>query len=139
MKRTAYGIAALAALLLMAMLPAYAQQTTARVNIPFAFTVDDVLMPAGEYLIASPSEKVISIQRVGGPEVKLAITNNGPAAKSDGRAKLIFHKYGSLYFMASAWMPNADHNHEFFASASEIEVARTTPQKTYELAMNTAK
>ena len=50
MKHTAHMIAALAALLLMALVPAYAQKTSATANIPFAFTVDDVRMPAGEYL-----------------------------------------------------------------------------------------
>ena len=139
MKHTAHMTLAAVALVLLSLVPAYAQKTSATVNIPFAFTFDDVRMPAGEYLITAPSEKVISIQRVGGPEVKVTVTNNGPATKSDRGAKLVFHKYGSLYFVASAWMPNSDHNHEFFASASEIEVARTTPQKSYELAMNVAK
>jgi len=37
MKRTAYMITALAAVLLLAMVPASAQQTSARVNIPFWF------------------------------------------------------------------------------------------------------
>jgi hypothetical protein len=139
MKRTTYMIAALAVMLLMAMVPAYAQQTSAKVNIPFAFTVDDVRMPAGEYLITNPSEKVISIQRVGGPEVKATITNNGSPVKWDGRPKLVFRRYGSLYFVAVAWMPNSDQPHEFFTSATEIQVARNTKQQTYELAMNVTK
>jgi hypothetical protein len=139
MKRTAYMIAALAALLLMALVPANAQKTSATVNIPFAFTVEDVRMPAGEYLITSPSEKVISIQRVGGTEAKVTLTTSGSATRKSGPAKLVFHRYGNAYFVAVAWMPKSDHGQEFFASASEIEVARTTPQKTYELAMNVAK
>ena len=139
MKRTAYMITALAALLLMAMVPAYAQKTSATVNIPFNFTVDDVRMPAGEYQITSPSEKVVSIQRVGGSDVKVTLTASGSAARTTGPAKLVFHKYGNAYFVAAAWMPNSDHAQEFFTSASEVEVARTTPQKTYELAMNVTK
>ena len=139
MKRTGYMVLAAVALVLMALVPAYAQKTSATVNIPFAFTVDDVRMPAGEYLITSPSEKVISIQRVGGPEVKATITNNGSSTKSDGRAKLVFHKYGNAYFLAAAWMPNSDHAREFFASANEIQVARNGGQDVVELALLTAK
>jgi hypothetical protein len=139
MKRTAYMITALAALMLMALVPAYAQKTSATVNIPFNFTVDDVRMPAGEYLITAPSEKVISIQRVGGPEVKATITNSSGPVKWNGRAKLVFRRYNTLYFVASAWLPNLDHGHEFFTSATEIEVARNTTQQTVELAMNIAK
>ena len=119
MKRTAYMIAAFAALLLMALVPGNAQKTSATVNIPFAFTVDDVRMPAGEYLITSPSEK--------------------SAARTTGPAKLVFHKYDNAYFVAAAWMPNSDHAQEFFTSASEIEVARTTHKQTYKLAMDVKK
>ena len=139
MKRTAYMITALVALLLLALVPAYAQQASARVNIPFGFTVDDVRMPAGEYLITAPSEKVISIQRIGGAEVKATITNSSAPAKWNGRPKLVFRRYNTLYFVASAWMPNSDHGHEFFTSATEIEVARNTTQQSVELAMNIAK
>jgi hypothetical protein len=96
-------------------------------------------MPAGEYLISSPSEKVVSIQRVGGPEVKVTVTNLSAATRSDGRAKLVFHKYGNAYFVAAAWMPNSDHAREFFASANEIQVARNGGQDVVELALLAAK
>lgn len=139
MKRTAYMTLAAVALVLMSLAPAYAQKTAATVNIPFNFTVDDVRMPAGEYLITSPSEKVISIHRVGGPDVKVTVTTSGSATRTHGPAKLAFHRYGNAYFVAVAWMPNSDHAQEFFTSASEIEVARNTPQQTYELAMNVKK
>ena len=140
MKRNGYMVLTVAALVLMSLVPAYAQlKTSATVNIPFTFTVDEIRMPSGEYLIASPSEKVISIQRVGGTEVKVTLTTTGSAARQTGPAKLVFHKYGNAYFVAAAWMPKSDHPQEFFTSASEIEVARTTPQKSYELAMNAAK
>src|SRR5271165_2553179 len=139
MKRTVTMSLAAVALALLSLVPAYAQKTAATVNIPFTFTVDDVRMPAGEYLITSPSEKVICIQRVGGPEVKVTVTNVGAASKSDGRPKLVFHKYGNAYFVASAWMPNSDHAREFFASANEIQVARNGGQDVVELALLTAK
>jgi hypothetical protein len=135
MNRTAYMIAALAALLLMALVPAYAQKTSAMVNIPFAFTVDDVRMPAGEYRITSPSEKVISIQRVGGSEVKVTLIASGSAARTTGPARLVFHRYGNAYFVAAAWMPNSYHALEFFASANEIQVARNGGQDVVELAL----
>jgi hypothetical protein len=139
MKRRACIITTLAAVLLLAMVPAYAQQTSARVNIPFGFTVDDVRMPAGEYLITAPSEKIISIQRVGGPEVKATIIKTTGPVRWNGRPKLVFRHYGSLYFVAAAWMPISDNGREFFTSATEIEVARNTTQQTVELAMNIAK
>ena len=123
------------ALVLLALATANAQKTSATVNIPFAFTVDDVRMPAGDYIISSPSERVVTIQVAGGILAKTALTNNGSSAKSDGRAKLVFHKYGNAYFLAAAWLPNSDHAREFYASTSEIQLARNGGQDVVELTL----
>jgi hypothetical protein len=135
MKYTACKTLFTLALVLLALAPAYAQKTSANVNIPFTFTVDDVRMPAGEYIISSPSEHAVTIQAAGGILAKTTLTNNGSSVKSDGRAKLVFHKYGNAYFLVAAWMPNSDHAREFFASASEIQVARNGGQDVVELAL----
>ena len=91
MKNTVRMTVITLALVVMALSPAYAQKTSATVNIPFTFTVDDVRMPAGEYTISSPSERVVTLQHMGGLEAKTTMTNNGSFTKSDGRAKLVFH------------------------------------------------
>jgi hypothetical protein len=135
MKNTACKTLIALALVLLVLAPAYAQKTSATVNIPFTFTVDNVPMPAGEYIISSPSERVVTLQHVGGPEAKATMTNNGSSTNSDGRAKLVFHKYGNAYFLAAAWLPNSDHAREFYASANEIQVARNGGQDVVELAL----
>jgi len=135
MKNTVCKTLITLALVLLALAPAYAQKISATVNIPFSFTVDDVRMPAGEYIISSPSERVVNLQHVGGPEAKATLTNNGSSTKSNGRAKLVFHKYGNAYFIAAAWLPNSDHAREFYASASEIQVARNGGQDVVVLAL----
>ena len=122
-------------LVLIALVPAYAQKTSATVNIPFSFTVDGVRLPAGEYIVSSPSERVVNLQHVGGPEAKATMTNDGSSTNSDRRAKLVFHKYGNAYFLAAAWLPNSDHAREFYASANEIQVARYGGQDVAELAL----
>ena len=123
------------ALVLLALAPAYAQKTSATVNIPFSFTVDDVALPPGEYVISSPSERVVTVQHLGGREAKTAMTDNGSSTTSDGISKLVFHKYGNAYFLTAAWLPNSDHAHEFLASAKEIQVARSGRQDVVELAL----
>ena len=135
MKRTAYTTLATMVLILISLVPAYAQKAAATANVPFTFTVDDVRMPAGEYLISSPSERVITIQRIGGSEAKATLTNEGSAVGSSSQPELVFHKYGNAYFLAAARMPNADHAREFFASANEIQVARSGGQDVIELAL----
>ncbi len=125
MKNTACKTLIALALVLLALSPAYAQKSSATVNIPFTFSVDDVRLPAGEYIISSPSERVVTIQHVGGPEAKTTMTNNGSATKSDGRAKLVFHKYGNAYFLAAAWMPNSDHARPLLPSAPQLTATAT--------------
>jgi len=139
MKNTARTTVITLALVVMALSTAYAQKTTATVNIPFTFTVDDARMPAGEYIISSASERVVTLQLVGGHQAKTTMTNNGSSTKSNGRAKLVFHKYGNAYFLAAAWLPNSDHAREFFASPNEIQVARNGGQDVVELALLAAK
>ncbi|HEX8801426.1 MAG TPA: hypothetical protein VF772_22575 [Terriglobales bacterium] len=116
-------------LILIALVPAYA----VTVNIPFSFTVDDVRMPAGEYVISSPTEHVVIIRHVGGPETKATIANNGSTTDSDGRAKLVFHRYGNAYFLAAAWLPNSAHAREFYTPANETQLARNSGQDVVEL------
>src|SRR6516162_6176185 len=135
MKRTACMTLITLTLALMALATANAQKTSATVNIPFSFTVDDVRMPSGEYTISSSSERVVNLQHVGGPEAKATMTNNGSSTKSDGRAKLVFHKYGNAYFLSAAWLPNSDHAREFYASTNEIQIARGGGQDVVELSL----
>jgi len=139
MKNTARTTLITVALLGIALSTAYAQKSTATVNIPFTFTVDDARMPAGEYIISSTSERVVTLQHLGGPEAKTTMTDNGSSTKSDGRAKLVFHKYGNAYFLAAAWLPNSDHAREFYASSNEIQVARNGGQDVVELALMAKK
>jgi hypothetical protein len=122
-------------LVLIALVPAHA----VTVNIPFSFTVDDVRMPAGEYVISSPTESVVIIRHVGGPETKATITNYGSSTNSDGRSKLVFHKYGNVYFLAAAWLPNSAHARKFFTLAREIQLARNSVQDVVELALSAKK
>ena len=122
-------------LILIALVPANAQKTSATVNIPFSFTVDDVRLPAGEYVISSLTECLVIIRHVGGPEAKATITNYGSLTNSDGRSKLVFHKYGNAYFLAVAWLPNSAHAREFFTSAREIQLARNSTEDVVELAL----
>ena len=118
-------------LVLITLVPAYA----VTVNIPFSFAVGDVRMPAGEYVISSPTESLVIIRHVGGPETKATITHYGPLTNSDGRSKLVFHKYGNAYFLAVAWLPNLAQAREFYPSANEIQVARYGGQDVVELAL----
>jgi hypothetical protein len=122
-------------LVLLALVPAYAQQTSMTVTIPVAFTVERTVLPAGDYVVTHPSGKAIALRHVGGPETLVALTNYTAIPQTPQTPRLIFHRYGSRYFLAQAWMPNSDHGYEFFASAREIQLARHGGQDVVELAL----
>src|SRR5215469_4895643 len=105
------------------------------VTIPVAFTVEQTVLPAGDYVVTHPSAKAIALKRVGGPETLIALTNYTATSHVLQTPRLIFHRYGSQYFLAQAWMPNSDQGYEFYASAREIQVARNGGQDVVELAV----
>jgi len=138
MKNTACKTLIILSLVLIALVPAYAQQTSMTVTIPVAFTVEQTVLPAGDYVVTHPSEKAIALRHVGGPETLIALTNYTAytaTSHSLQTPRLIFHRYGSQYFLAQAWMPNSDQEYEFYASAREIQVARNGGQDVVELAV----
>jgi hypothetical protein len=58
------------------------------------------------------------------------------ASRTDGVfGLLVFHRYGTAYFLSAAWLPNSDHAREFYASSNEIQVARNGGQDVVELAL----
>jgi hypothetical protein len=76
----------------------FAQEPSAKANIPFNFTVGDKSMPAGEYTISLTSEHVVKIQSADKLQVDLAIASKSyqePGAKG----QLVFDKVGDYYFL----------------------------------------
>ena len=135
MKSTACKTLITLSLVLIALVPAYAQQTSMTVTIPVAFTVEQTVLPAGIYVVTHPSPKAIALKRVSGPETLIALTNYTAASHTRQTPRLIFHRYGTQYFLARAWMPNSDQGYEFFASARETHLARIGGQDVVELAV----
>jgi hypothetical protein len=73
-------------------------QSAARANVPFAFKVGTTQMPAGIYAIQSNhGSNVVMVRNVQTGTSALAMgRQESPSKKTD---KLIFHRYGSQYFL----------------------------------------
>ena len=79
---------------------AFAQQA----NIPFAFSVSNRTLPAGEYRIASNSMQSIVIRDVDhGTAVLSTITAQELAPATS--CSLVFHRYGDRYFLSQVLCP----------------------------------
>ena len=96
---------ALSFLVSLAALPAAAKSVDGmRAQVPFDFHIGERLVRAGDYIVTSltADEQVLRIRS--GKEIATTITNSGQEhSKGEGRARLVFHKYGDQYFLASVW------------------------------------
>jgi hypothetical protein len=86
----------------------YAQEA-AVANIPFAFTVLDKTVPAGQYVIQSAGTSrsgLVKFRNVATGHAVAVLAPSSAASyttKDKVDAKLIFHRYGDRYFFSEIW------------------------------------
>ena len=105
-KRMCVGALALSFLVsLAAALPAAAKSVDGmRAQVPFDFHVGDRLVRAGDYTVKSLTADEQTIRLSSGKEIAITATNSGKErGNGEGRARLVFHKYGDQYFLAAVW------------------------------------
>src|ERR1700733_5679130 len=74
-----------------------AQEHMVKANIPFDFTVNNKVLPAGTYTISSLSPNAVEVRNMNGHIAELSLVQN-----DDKRSKtpvLVFQRYGSQYFL----------------------------------------
>ncbi len=129
MKKQLYMVVTIIALITVAGLSSVKAQTSLslKANIPFAFSVGNKTMPAGEYIVrcTNPSSdlKVLQILSSDGHQSALVRTNS-VSSKFQDNAKLMFNRYGDQYFLAQAWLPADSIGMQAPVSRSEKHVAR---------------
>jgi hypothetical protein len=85
--------------LLLTVIGAHAQ-SAARANVPFAFKVGTTQMPAGTYTVRNEiGTNVVMISNAQTGTSALAMGRRESPAKTTD--KLIFHRYGSQYFLTA--------------------------------------
>ena len=128
MKNTRFMVSATFALFVL-LTSAFAQTGAIRVSVPFDFTVGRQTMAAGDYRVAI-SGSLLQVARIDGPGVSTVSTNyTGGGANQDMTPRLVFHCYGNRHFLSVAWIGETNQGHELYASAAELEYARTTKQE----------
>jgi hypothetical protein len=93
-------------------------------KVPFDFVVADKELRAGEYSVGTMSQAgdLIGITNERGDA---ALRNTSPRERR-GRldAKLVFHRYGSTYFLSQVWMAGEATGREIAKSKQERAIAR---------------
>jgi len=79
-------------------------------DIPFAFSVQNVTMPAGQYHLRALSSTSEAIQirnaETGKSAIVLAPKSGSTQVKDTKTGKVIFHHYGDQYFFSEVWTPD---------------------------------
>jgi hypothetical protein len=96
-------------------------QSAARANVPFAFKVGTTQMPAGTYAIRNDAgSSVVMVRNVQtGTSVLAMGRRESPSKKTD---KLIFHRYGSQYFLTAILASKGSQGMVFPATRREKEL-----------------
>jgi len=108
-------------------------------DIPFDFRSGSEMMPAGRYDIQQLSDHVLIVRGVNQNRSQFLVAINAETLKPSARGKLIFHRYGSRYFLYQIWSPNQSTGLELLKSHAEKETLRAENNpapSTSELALN---
>jgi len=129
MKRQIANLLGVLSLLLVAAC-ANAQSVNVKANVPFDFTVGKSNLSAGTYNIQSISTgtgKVLVIRSEDSANSMLAAANSADALDPSPNSRLVFHKYGSQYFLSQIWLEGERVGRQFNISRREAEMAKSVP------------
>ena len=99
-------------------------QQLMKVNIPFAFGVQDQSLPAGQYLVVTVTpERSIRIVSSDGKHSAIVNTLPNYAKEPSSNSRLVFHRYGNEYFLAEVWTAGQDVARNPLSSKKAMESA----------------
>src|ERR1700733_547078 len=82
-----------------------AQEHMVKANIPFEFTENNNVLPAGTYTISSLSPSAVQVRNVNGHVAELSLVQNDD--KRSATPVLVFQRYGNQYFLHEILAANA--------------------------------
>ena len=98
-----------------------------RVDVPFDFTADHSILPAGKYTIRSAGMNSNGVIRVTSEDGKTSVflsTHSAQSAQSKDKTVVIFHRYGDQYFLYQIWAIGDSIGSEIPKSSIERQAAR---------------
>ncbi|MDR3748061.1 MAG: hypothetical protein P4M04_07910 [Acidobacteriota bacterium] len=122
MKRNIYGALAILGVALMVSVPLVQAQSRVKADVPFAFSLQDKSMPAGNYEVIALSDRVLEVWNLDSQHGQLLIKQIATQSSKAQNAKLVFHKYGDQYFLSEIWDGRSDTGTGIAESSREKEV-----------------
>jgi len=103
--------------------PAFAQDGQLAANIPFGFSVGDVKMPSGRCIVRSVNSNALQIRCADDKRSAVTITNEANTPRGLMNGRLVFYRYGDLYFLSEVSWPGGP-SRALPKSANELETAK---------------
>jgi hypothetical protein len=100
----------------------FAQSNGVEAKVPFAFTVGNTSLPAGTYTIKFDSAQLLMITNNAQHRSTALSLYDRDGRKSSNGGQLLFHKYGSQYFLSEILCDYADMNLKIPDSTKEKKV-----------------
>jgi hypothetical protein len=124
MKRKSLIMASLLGLTLVwAGLVSASPVVTVRVDVPFAFSVNNQVLPAGSYeIVQNDNTSLMTIRNQSDLKSTIFSVNTVLERRVPATAKLVFNRYGDQYFLSQVWA--LDSGRDVRKSRSEREAAR---------------
>jgi hypothetical protein len=100
-----------------------------RFHTPFAFTVENTTFPAGEYEVTQPDRFVLMLRNVKDQSSAFQHVHPPQSRKeADGHLKVVFHRYGSEYFLAAVSDGSYQSTYDLRLSKEEKQLADASPK-----------
>ncbi len=96
-------------------------------KVPFAFTVADKTLPAGDYVISAPetnNPKLLEVHQEKGPLGVLVMTEDASASQKPVKTELVFKRFGDKEFLYQVWMEGSDTGSQVVQSREEIQLEK---------------
>ena len=90
--------------------------------IPFPFVVAGHTLPAGRYIVSTMNQNTLRLHESTGPGM-LVSTNDALRSGSDDSSKLVFHRYGTTYFLYQLWVEGQRQGQQLQLTRLEKEAA----------------
>jgi len=96
---------------------------TVRVDVPFAFSVNNQVLPAGSYeIVQNDNTSMLTIRNQSDRKSTIFGVSTTEERRVPAEAKLVFKRYGDQYFLSQVW--TLDSGRDVRKSRSEREAAR---------------
>jgi hypothetical protein len=95
-----------------------------KVNVPFSFDAENHSLPAGEYVVLTVTpERSIRIVSTDGKSSAVVNTLPNYASTPSSNSRLVFHRYGSEYFLTQVWTAGQNVARNPLSSQRAMEIA----------------